>query len=109
MNLSVHKDIKEVLTGMGDVKFGKVLDASNTTWYKLKQNEKYSEGICPAFALGMCGFDKCQARHLLGHETPQGWAKLLCQTIEPGCTRIKSGEDIPPRKKFRGNQAKKSK
>ena len=109
VNPSIQNDIKEVLTGMGDVNFAKVLDASNTSWFKLKESKQYNEGICPAFAMGKCRFNRCQARHLLGQETPHGWAKLLCTTIEPGCIRIKSGEDIPPRKKFRGARGQQKK
>ena len=109
VNPNVQKDIKELLTGMGELNFGKVLDASNTNWFKLKEYKQYSEGICPAFATGKCRFERCQARHLLGHETPQGWAKLLCKTIEPGCIRIRSGEEIPPRKKFRGGHGSQNK
>ena len=101
INLDVQQDIKTVLTGMGEVNFYRVLGTNNKSWYQLKKSNKHSQGICPAFATGKCKMERCQALHLLGQETPNQWAQWLCGQIEPGCTRIKSGEDIQPRNKGR--------
>ena len=35
------------------------------------------------------------------------YAQWLAKQTEPGCTRIKSGEDIQPRKRFRVSQGNK--
>ena len=102
----MQQDIKTVLTGMGDVNFYKVLGANNKSWYQLKKCDTHSQGICPAFAMGKCKMERCQALHLLGQETPKGWAQWLCGQIEPGCTRIKSGEDIQPRNRRRWGNSK---
>ena len=96
-NPAVQDDIKQTLAGIGNVPFTKVLDASNKSHYHLRGNNNYAQGICPAFASGLCSFRNCKAAHLLGQETPQQWAKWVCNEIEPGCVRIRSGEDIQPR------------
>lgn len=80
-----------------------MLDANNKNWYQLRRNIQYSQGICPAFATGKCIFQSCQAARLLRKETLQAWAKWLCKEIEPGCIRIKNGEDIQPCRMFRGS------
>ena len=98
-NPAVQDDIKQTLAGIGNVPFAKVLDASNKSHFQLKGNNNYIQGICPAFASGLCTFRNCKSAHLLGQETPQQWAKWLCKEIEPGCVRIRSGEDIQPRKR----------
>ena len=102
VNQDVQQDIKEMLTGLGDVSFTKILDANNKYFSHLKGKSTYSQGICPAFATGKCSFAKCRSAHLLGQKTPQHHGKWFVKQLEPGCTRIKSGEDIQPRKKFRG-------
>ena len=98
----MQEHIKETLAGMGNVPFVKILDANNKTYFHLRGNNNYSQGIYPAFATGLCTYKDCKAAHLLGQETPQAWATLLSQEIEAGCIRIKSEEDIQPRKRFRG-------
>ena len=90
----MQEDIKETSAGMGNVPFVKILDAKNKSNFHLRVNNNYSQGICPAFATGLCTYKDCRAAHLLGQETPQAWAKWLCKEIEPGCIRIKSREDI---------------
>ena len=105
-NPDVQQDIKTVLTGMGDVNFYNVLRANQKSWYQLKKSNKHSQGICPAYATGKCKMERCQALHLLGQETPTQWAQWLCGQIEPGCTRIKSGEDIQPRNRRRWGNSK---
>ena len=107
VNPDVQQDIKEMLTGMGDASFTKILDANNKYYGQLKGKSNFSQGICPAFAAGRCSFNKCRSARLVGQETPQQWAKWLAKQMEPGCTKIKSGEDIQPRKKFRGSRGDK--
>jgi len=107
VNQDVQQDIREMLTGMGDTTFTKILDANNKYFGQLKGKSTFSQGICPAFSTGRCSFEKCRSAHLVGQETPQQWGKWLAKQLEPGCTRIKSGEDIQPRKKFRGTRGDK--
>ena len=83
-NPVVQDDIKETLARMRNVPFAKNLDASNKSHFHLRGNNKYSQGICPAFATGLCTYKNCKAAHLLGQETPQQWAKWLCKEIESG-------------------------
>ena len=59
------------------------------------------EGICPAYAAGLCNFEHCTARHLLGNETPRGWLGTYTSALRKGVKRIRDGEDIPQRKRRR--------
>jgi hypothetical protein len=69
-NPEVQQDIKEVMAGMGDTPFNKILDANNKYFGQLKGNTNFSQGICPQYATGGCTFPNCRAAHLLGWETP---------------------------------------
>ena len=90
---------------MGDTSFRKILDANNKYIGQLKGNTNFSQGICPQYATGVCTYPNCRAAHLLGWETPTQHMQWLAKQIEPGCTRIKSGEEIQPRKRLRSTQA----
>ena len=102
VNQDIQQDIKEMLAGLGDVPFTKILDANNKYFSHLKGKTTHSQGVCPACATGKCGFEKCRSAHLVRQETPQQHGKWLVKELQPGCTRIKNGEHIEPRKKFRG-------
>ena len=90
---------------MGDTPFSKILDAKNKCIGQLKGNTNFSQGICPQYATGVCTYPNCRAAHLLGWETPTQHMQWLAKQIEPGCTRIKSGEEIQPRKRLRSTHA----
>ena len=70
-NTRVHADIKKIIEGVKELTFDKIKDACNKSWFAMKQCNNLEEGICPAFATGLCTFSRCQARHLFGAETPK--------------------------------------
>ena len=107
MNPDVQQDIKEVMAGMRDTPFNKILDANNTYFIKLRVHTSFSQGVCPQYATGVCTFPECRVAHLLRRETLTQHAQWLSKQIEPGCTRIKSGEEIQPQKRFRTSRENK--
>ena len=96
---AVQEDIRETLAGMGNTPFVKILDTNNKSHFHLRGNNSYSQGICQAFATALCTYPNCRTANLVGQAIPQARTKWLRKEIEPGCIRIKSGEDIQPRKK----------
>jgi hypothetical protein len=104
-NPDIPQKIKGMITGLGQWEFSLLEDACEMGHYKMKMCENIKEGVCPAFATGKCTYEHCTARHLYGCEMPRQWVDKFCQMIEPGCKKIKNGEEIRPRKKFRTDKS----
>ena len=99
VNPQVDKMIKEALRGIAKLNFSDLVNATNMSHYQMKQCAGVDEGVCPAYATGLCKLASCKARHLFGSETPRGWVADFCKAIGPGVGRIRSGETIPSRKR----------
>ena len=99
INPQVDEKIKEAMRGIATLNFSDLVKATEMSHYQLKQCAGVEEGVCPAYATGLCKLSSCKARHLFGLETPPGWVADFCKAIGPGVGQIWSGETIPSRKR----------
>ena len=83
----------------GNRNLRKLCRSAGTTFFKLsawdgfggdKENEDL---ICPAFAMGLCKFDKCILAHMYDSEMPKGYAGHLLKTVETATKNFKAKSD----------------
>ena len=100
-NPKVHPDVQEAIVRIKGPTFDKICDACNSSHYKMKQCHGIEEGVCPAYAAGMCNYEQCVARHLMANEMPRGWLGTYTSALRKGMKRIRDGEEIPQRRRRR--------
>ena len=53
INPDIQQDIKDVMSGMRDTPFSKILDANRKYFNQLKGNTSFSQYVCPQYATGV--------------------------------------------------------
>ena len=89
----------------GNDNIQKLCRAAGTNFFKLSAWEGFGgrkekeDLICPAFAMGICKFDKCTLAHMYGSELPKGYTGHLVKAVEKATKNINAESDGGPNKR----------